>query len=675
VLTHDDLVRLVWGGRSTTPETVTQRVKLLRDALGDDAQQPRYVGLVRGGGYRLLPPVERLGEPSASAPQGRDASHAVPADVPTGGSASMARRSPRSRTIALTSLSVALLASIVIAAVLLMRLLGSSALRAPLSFEMTQLTSSGRAAVPAISPKGDFIVYRQSGENGFSASLRLRQIGTTDELELVAGDEASVPLVPTVAPDGKFIYYGKDIFGKGRELWRISFLGRDPKFLRHAVSSPIGWSPDGKHGAFVSFEGTQSTSLVEVDEEFHETELGKRTVPEHFVSLNIVGFPPARPAYSPDGRLIAIAELSDLLGPRIAVIDRETGAVQTYDSQASFVPNGIGWLGPSTLVLSQPAAFGQRSQLFAMSYPDGVITTLTNDLASYVGVDLDGSRTRLVTMRVDLRTSIWLADGSNETAVELVPPTPFGTPNVFLAWSGDRLLYDSTFGGHAAIVSVPIGGGTPEEVVADAFHVAAAADGSAIVFVAGTREREGLWKVDASGKRAVLLAPGFAVEPVVTVDRKVVYVSNRNGTQSPWMVPLDGGEPTEIVPEHANAIDVTPDGGRLAFLSLRDGQELIVVCELPSCSSSNRQELPVPPNIAGAALRWTHDGEIAYIESTAQNIWAVPLDGRPPHALTTFTGDPRPIQRFAWSRDGRLAFIRRSVELDAMLLTFAAPAP
>jgi DNA-binding winged helix-turn-helix (wHTH) protein len=69
VLSHDDLVRLVWGGRSTAPETVTQRVKLLRDALGDDAQRPLYVGLVRGGGYRLIPAVERMEAPSAPVQQ------------------------------------------------------------------------------------------------------------------------------------------------------------------------------------------------------------------------------------------------------------------------------------------------------------------------------------------------------------------------------------------------------------------------------------------------------------------------------------------------------------------------------------------------------------------------------------------------------------------------------
>jgi DNA-binding winged helix-turn-helix (wHTH) protein/tetratricopeptide (TPR) repeat protein len=68
VVTHEELVQRLWRGRTTSPETVTQRVKLLRDALGDDADQPRYVGLVRGHGYRLMPPVETLGSPQADKP-------------------------------------------------------------------------------------------------------------------------------------------------------------------------------------------------------------------------------------------------------------------------------------------------------------------------------------------------------------------------------------------------------------------------------------------------------------------------------------------------------------------------------------------------------------------------------------------------------------------------------
>lgn len=68
VISLDQLAELVWPKRVVSPETITQRVKLLRQAIGDDAREPKYIGLVRGQGYRMLAPVERVGpgEPSLS---------------------------------------------------------------------------------------------------------------------------------------------------------------------------------------------------------------------------------------------------------------------------------------------------------------------------------------------------------------------------------------------------------------------------------------------------------------------------------------------------------------------------------------------------------------------------------------------------------------------------------
>ncbi|MCH7981162.1 MAG: winged helix-turn-helix domain-containing protein [Proteobacteria bacterium] len=54
LVTIDELIDKVWAGAVVSPETVMQRVKLLRDALGDDSHEPRYVALVRGRGYRLI---------------------------------------------------------------------------------------------------------------------------------------------------------------------------------------------------------------------------------------------------------------------------------------------------------------------------------------------------------------------------------------------------------------------------------------------------------------------------------------------------------------------------------------------------------------------------------------------------------------------------------------------
>ena len=59
IVTNDELLQQVWPGLQVSPESVAQRVKLLRSAIGDDSQQPRYILGVRGRGYRLIPAVER----------------------------------------------------------------------------------------------------------------------------------------------------------------------------------------------------------------------------------------------------------------------------------------------------------------------------------------------------------------------------------------------------------------------------------------------------------------------------------------------------------------------------------------------------------------------------------------------------------------------------------------
>src|ERR1700690_4282608 len=57
VLSNDALMTQVWPGLVVSPETVNKRVNLLREALGDDAREPRYIAGVRSRGYRLVAPV------------------------------------------------------------------------------------------------------------------------------------------------------------------------------------------------------------------------------------------------------------------------------------------------------------------------------------------------------------------------------------------------------------------------------------------------------------------------------------------------------------------------------------------------------------------------------------------------------------------------------------------
>ena len=67
VVTHDELVRSIWGGRSVSPETISQRIKLLRDALSDDPHNPRYIEAGTRPGLQTAAasrgPAERIASP------------------------------------------------------------------------------------------------------------------------------------------------------------------------------------------------------------------------------------------------------------------------------------------------------------------------------------------------------------------------------------------------------------------------------------------------------------------------------------------------------------------------------------------------------------------------------------------------------------------------------------
>jgi TolB-like protein/DNA-binding winged helix-turn-helix (wHTH) protein/Flp pilus assembly protein TadD len=72
LVNFEQLSERVWPGLVVTPETIVQRVKLLRSALGDDPHAPRYIEGVRGRGYRMLaevrPLTERPGIPESIVP-------------------------------------------------------------------------------------------------------------------------------------------------------------------------------------------------------------------------------------------------------------------------------------------------------------------------------------------------------------------------------------------------------------------------------------------------------------------------------------------------------------------------------------------------------------------------------------------------------------------------------
>jgi predicted ATPase/DNA-binding winged helix-turn-helix (wHTH) protein len=65
LVTRDELLDAVWGHRHSTPATLNRAVALLRRAVDDDADRPRFIHTVHGSGYRFIAAVERVAVPRA----------------------------------------------------------------------------------------------------------------------------------------------------------------------------------------------------------------------------------------------------------------------------------------------------------------------------------------------------------------------------------------------------------------------------------------------------------------------------------------------------------------------------------------------------------------------------------------------------------------------------------
>jgi Tol biopolymer transport system component len=312
------------------------------------------------------------------------------------------------------------------------------------------------------------------------------------------------------------------------------------------------------------------------------------------------------------------------------------------------------------------------SQLWRLEYPSGAVTRLTNDLTSYQDVSLTAARDSLATTKTDLRVAIWVSDRPGANAREVVAPLQsVGGPTQNVTWAADRLLFTSLSGGRRSILSVGLDGGRPQELVPQAYYPTTTSDGRTVVFSSGDPARPGLWKTTDGGRR-VRLTDMLATWPIVIGDdRSVVFVSGSGGgVQSLWIVPIDGGEPTQFWKRFASNLRLSLDGQSLAFNSQDQGRSVYVFCELPDCSSPHMVPLPnpgFPGPIVGRQL--LPNRGIPYVTGSPANVWVQELDSNAkPRQITNFTDD-RQILDVAWSRDGtRLAVARATQTRDIVMI-------
>src|SRR6185436_14832355 len=122
---------------------------------------------------------------------------------------------------------------------------------------------------------------------------------------------------------------------------------------------------------------------------------------QKIASLREPDFFGGRPAWSPDGRVIACA-VPGTNGDGIVVVEVQvdSGAQRPITSQRWLEVNDLEWLsdGSGLLVLAtDQSSLWMAQKIWQLSYPKGTASRITNDFNSYGGLSLTADSTKLVT--------------------------------------------------------------------------------------------------------------------------------------------------------------------------------------------------------------------------------------------------------------------------------------
>ena len=282
-------------------------------------------------------------------------------------------------------------------------------------YTIAQATNTGTAVAAAISPDGKFIVNSQRGEGGQSLWLRNIETGSNTEI----APPAPVDYVTLAfSPDGNYLYLRIADGNLGLvHLHRAPVLGGTRQLLVRDIDSNITFSPDGHRMAFArnNFPKVGVMSLIVSGADGSREQVlvtGPSTNP--YTST---------PAWSPDARFIAYIEprSKDTLG-RLSVFELASQlkrVVMSTNDMALLHP--IWSMDQRGLVLLYAAKSGglSRRQIGAVSYPDGIFRTVTNDTNHYVDLRLSGDARSLVSVvsKTTATVAVRPASGGTETPI------------------------------------------------------------------------------------------------------------------------------------------------------------------------------------------------------------------------------------------------------------------
>jgi Tol biopolymer transport system component/DNA-binding winged helix-turn-helix (wHTH) protein len=642
LVTKEELLEGVWPGTFVAPNALTRAVAQLRKALGDDADEPRYIETVAKRGYRFIAPVVIDG--------GSAEAEVAPAAV-----SEPRRRRPSGMVLAAVAATTLLVTGM---------LVGIGRWTAPHAVPTGALTptrvgiSGSMNVEPALSPDGSAVAFASDR----SGSFEIYVVGLAHgSQEIAITSDGQNNLQPAWSPDGRWLaFYSRN----GGGLWVVPSTGGTPRRLVESGSNPA-WSPDSNSIAFTTQAGLVGQSNLRV--------IGRDgTGLRDLTNLGVPVGGHRSPAWSNSGRFIAFVTVRGADGDSVWIVDAAGGTPRRLLTAP----------GAGNLQFSKDdralffSGIGNTLNRLAIDPVRGTAAGHTPEVILSVPGDFDGfsmARNGLLAYGLSTKdTNLWSIDlGPDGEAREPVRLTDDGAGTTVMpnySPDGRRLTYLQGGSGGAGLTPwVMNADGTGRFPLltedGESGWPSWAPDSTRVLVqrkISGTRM---LWWVDLATRRLTPtnLAKNMESPRLSPDGREIAYwMIDSNGVANIWTQALDGGSPRRVTAD-AEAMFYpwwSPDGHWLA-VGIKRGKDTHV-----GVVSKNGGAVEQITNAAGLSApdSWSPDGEqIAFAgqRDGVWNVWAVSRRTRVSRQLTHFPVPSDYVIYPSWSPDGRrIAFGR-----------------
>ncbi len=567
VVTREELQKALWPADTFVEfdQGLNTAIKKIRLALGDSADNPRFIETIPRKGYRFIAPVELAPREASAGPQ----------DV-----TSTPRRSHRRFTLLWASAMAALLVG---ACVWFVR---SRTATPELSLVAVPLTTyPGTEDTPSFSPDGTQVAFQWCPESSDkNCHIYIKQIGV--ELPFQLTNNPARDSSTAWSPDGQTIAFLRILTANKWGLILIPQRGGRERVLEEidvsGVADLIGgsllaWAPDSKWIVLPgpTEQGFYGLSLLSVE-----------TGEKRRLTSPTVGLGDTTPAFSPDGRALAFTRgingRSDVYVLHLAEGYKPQGDAERVAVENLF-NNGAVWTADGRDVVFS-SGNGNNSSLWRLPVrnPNALRRlAFASDNVTAPSVSRQGNRLTYVVSRGD--TNIWRVNlrgprGKPASPAEFISSTkpeccPAYSPN------GNRIAFVSQRSGANEVWVCDGDGSNPVQLTSlggFVFGPRWSPDGGSIGFTAVAAGKVDIYAVNANGGKTRRLTSDQKRGRWPSWSRNgqwLYFVSN--GDDEIWKMPAKGGEAVQITRHGGDIPQESPDG-KLIYYGKGWPQELSV---------------------------------------------------------------------------------------------------